>query len=217
MISLKKIPFTHNWVYRKVIGRDICTLLDLGCGTGEFMKSLSDGEDWEITGVELYDNYAKLARRTGVYKSVVVGDALSVVRKLKKQKRRFDVVFCSHVLEHLTRENGEKLIQEAEVIAQKRVVFGTPQGFIEQPIKYGQAEEKYQEHKSGWTIKDFISRGYKVRGVGLMPLWSAEGLARSSNPLVFRTFRILSYILSPLPYFIPSLGAGIIAYKEHEK
>jgi SAM-dependent methyltransferase len=69
-------------------------ILDVGCGTGEFIAILKD--DYSVTGVEPEPEAARWARdRLGLY--VFTGD-LSV---LPKSEPAFDLVSLWHVLEHL--------------------------------------------------------------------------------------------------------------------
>lgn len=66
-------------------------LLDIGCGTGEFLINAKN-KNWKTIGVELNDNARKKAtdKNLDIYKSLDV---------LNNQK--FDVITLWHVLEHL--------------------------------------------------------------------------------------------------------------------
>ncbi len=72
----------------------------------------------------------------------------------------------------------------------------------------------HQHHKSGWSLDDFRSRGYTVRGVGFMPVWHEHGWARTENKPVRYAVTALAFILSPIVYFFPRIGAGILAVKD---
>lgn len=207
-------PFTYLRVLRRSIGK-ARTVLDLGCGDGSLMKTLAQGQNWEITGTDIYEKWLKQARRIGVYHKLIAGDVLELVRKLTRQRKKFDVVFCSQTIEHLERKQGEKLLDIVEKIAIKRIVFGTPRDFMEQPEVFIK-DNPYQYHKSGWSINDFRNRGYKVYGVGFSPVWSEKGLGRVDNKLVYVLATMTSFIFAPLVYFFPKLGAGILAIKEKE-
>ena len=64
MNIFKDTPFSYYWIIKRIIGDNVETILDLGCGDGTLMESLLDGEDWEITGVELHqETYKKLSRK----------------------------------------------------------------------------------------------------------------------------------------------------------
>jgi 2-polyprenyl-3-methyl-5-hydroxy-6-metoxy-1,4-benzoquinol methylase len=66
-------------------------LLDIGCGTGEFLFN-ANKKDWNTVGVELNDNARKKAldKNLEIYKSL---DDLN--------NKKFDVITLWHVLEHL--------------------------------------------------------------------------------------------------------------------
>lgn len=207
------LPFSYIWLLRTSIGKP-STILDLGCGDGSLMELLSKGRIWQITGVDIYQRYIESARKRKIYHKLIRGDLLKMISK-NNLKSKYDVVFFSQVIEHVTRNQGEKILDEIEKIAKKRIVVGTPRGFMEQPHEFLD-DNPYQIHKSGWSIEDFTSRGYKVYGVGFWPIWSYHGLGRNANIFKKVISNIISYMTSPIVYFFPILAAGVIAIKEKE-
>ena len=204
----------YLWFLRKIIGKDIKTVLDLGCGDGLFMQSLSYKQNWQITGVDLYKDYFKRAKERGIYHKLIYGDAIKMVKGLVKQKKKYDLVFCSNLIEHIDKKQGEKLLELVENIAGKRIVFSTPTGFIHQ-LEIYLDHNPYQIHKSGWTESDFKKRGYFVFGVGFKPLWGEHHhIATYQNKIVILILTTVSYLLSPIIYFLPSFGSGIIGCKK---
>lgn len=216
MKSFNNLPFTYIWLHRKAIGAEIKTILDLGCGDGKFMTELSQGKDWNITGVELFKPSAKAAKKTGTYKKVVIGDIIDVAKKLREKGEKFDVIFCSHLIEHLSKSQGEKLLVVIDKLALKRAVIGTPNGFMAQ-IEESLGKNAHQAHISGWDENDFYKHKYKVFGIGLKVSWAYFGQARSSNKIIAGVFRLLALVVSPLVYYVPPLGAGILAVKKYER
>lgn len=208
------LPFSYMWLLRKSIG-DTKTILDLGCGDGSLMELLSSGKNWQITGIDIYKKSIESANKRNIYKKLIKGDLLKKITK-NSLKSKYDVVFFSQVIEHVTRKNGEKILDEIEKLAQKRIVVGTPRGFMEQPHEFLD-DNPYQVHKSGWKIEDFTDRGYKVYGVGFWPIWSYHGLGRNASLLKKIISNIISYLTAPLVYFFPSLAAGVIAIKDKKK
>lgn len=85
-----------------------------------------------------------------------------------------DTIFMLDVLEHLTKAEGIKLLNEVERVARKQIIIFTPYGFY--PMHFKKKDQKdgwgldgndVQEHKSGWTPNDFdktwdfyICKGY---------------------------------------------------------
>ncbi|MBU4242294.1 MAG: SAM-dependent methyltransferase, partial [Nanoarchaeota archaeon] len=74
----------------------------------------------------------------------------------------FDCVLASDLIEHLTKEEGNKLIKMMEKIAKKRVIIFTPNGFLPQ----GEFNKNpWQVHKTGWTVEEMQKKGYKIIGI----------------------------------------------------
>jgi hypothetical protein len=83
----------------------------------------------------------------------------------------FDCVVALDVIEHLSREDGLRLLESMEQIARKKVVVFTPNGFLYQPPEPG---NPHQEHISGWTVEEMRAHGYDVIGIaGWKPLRAA--------------------------------------------
>jgi Methyltransferase domain len=74
-----------------------------------------------------------------------------------------DSVFALDVLEHLERDEGERLLAAAERIARNQVIVFTPLGFYPQSYEPGQLDRwgmlggYWQTHRSGWELEDFGS------------------------------------------------------------
>lgn len=81
--------------------------------------------------------------------------------------KSFDVVMAFDVIEHLEKADGKKLLSDMEAIATKMVVVYTPiewdtnEKNISNPSlwSYGNL---HNLHKSLWTQKDFLIRGYTI-------------------------------------------------------
>ncbi|HEX7042066.1 MAG TPA: class I SAM-dependent methyltransferase [Patescibacteria group bacterium] len=205
------LPFGYMWYLKKLSGNPK-TVLDLGCGDGKIMSIIAD-DDWEVTGIDIFSKSLKKAEKTGVYKKLIKGDLVRTAKKLVQQRKKYDLVFCSQVIEHITRKQGEEILSLSDKLAKSRIYFGTPRGFMNQPEVFI-GDNPYQYHKSGWSLDDFRERGYRVYGVGFNLSWSEEGLARSKSKVVMTIATIVSYLMSPIVYIMPSFGAGIMAVKD---
>lgn len=208
-------PFAYMWLLRHNIG-EAKTILDLGCEDGSLLELLSQGKKWRVTGVDIYKKNTKLAAQKKIFVKVITGDVVKVSKKLIRQKQKFDVVFCSQVIEHIKRKEGEQLLSLVDHLARKRIVMGTPRGFMEQPEVF-LGDNPHMVHKSGWTEEDFKIRGYKIYGVGFGPIWSETGMGRNYGPINLFFSNILSYIFSPLVYYLPFFAAGILCIKKIKK
>lgn len=211
---LTYIPFSYINLHKDAIG-NAETVLDLGCGDGEFMKSIYS-EKWKVTGVDIFGDSLIRAKNTGCYTTLIRGDVNQVCKDLIRKRRKFDVVFCSEVIEHIDKEKGEELLKLVDKLAKKRSVFATPRGFMEQPHEF-LGGNPHQHHKSGWDINNFIRHGYSVKGLGFLPVWSEKGWGRNSNKLIAWFATALSFIFSPLVYYFPNLGSGMLAVKNYGK
>jgi SAM-dependent methyltransferase len=207
----KNIPFTYIWELKYLSGSPK-TVLDIGCGEGKIMGLIKQ-DSWKVVGIDIHGEAVRKAKKSGVYDEVFQGDLVKTLEKLVRQKKKYDLVFCSQVIEHITREEGNKLLDLSDKLAKKRIYMGTPRGFMVQPEEF-LGQNPYQKHKSGWSELDFTSRGYTVYGVGFSPVWSERGLARGKTGLSMLVNTMVSYLMSPIIFYVPSLGAGIMAVKE---
>ena len=122
------------------------------------------------------------------------------VRELPElfQPGSFDCVVALDVIEHLPREDGERLIEAMEAVAAKRVLIFTPNGFVPQSPEPG---NPFQEHLSGWSPEDFLARGYQVVGVsGWRPLRGPYGAIRwHPRPVWRRVSGLTESLVTPRP------------------
>lgn len=213
MISRIIVKYSfYLWFLRKQIGRSQ-SLLDLGCGNGKFMEGLSDRKNWNITGVDADKHYLNAARKRNIYTSLIYSDVNTALKNFCKRKVKFDLVFSSQLIEHLQKKRGQEMLSLIEKVARKKIIITTPRGFMPQPNIYFDGNP-LQYHHSGWSEVEFTQLGYKIYGVGFKLIWSENGTALTTNKLIFTLSSLISYVLSPLVFLIPSLGAGIIAVKK---
>jgi ubiquinone/menaquinone biosynthesis C-methylase UbiE len=212
MTILKKIPFTYLWIVKHAVGKEINTVLDLGCGDGEFMEKLQKGEKWQITGVELHSDSIIAAKKRNIYKRVIRGNIVNLPMAVNKNK--YDAVICSQVLEHITKKDGKKALQTWETLANKKLVVSTPTGFIEYaPIETKNENNPLQKHLSGWQPEEMQKMGFSVYGQGARLIYGENGIARV-HPNLFTLFSVLGLFLAPIVYFFPKLATYMIAAKD---
>lgn len=86
-------------------------------------------------------------------------DALEAIKTLDDNS--VDTVFVIDLIEHLEKENGKLLLEEADRVARKQIIVFTPLGFYPMHYKKGENDAwgldgiEMQEHKSGWLPEDF--------------------------------------------------------------
>jgi 2-polyprenyl-3-methyl-5-hydroxy-6-metoxy-1,4-benzoquinol methylase len=79
----------------------------------------------------------------------------------KFRDKTFDVVVCSHVIEHLSKEEGYVLMYELDRITKFVSLISTPNGFSWQtPINSRGKVDWYNAHLSAWTPRELKACGY---------------------------------------------------------
>ena len=84
---------------------DADNVLELGCGRGEFLEILK-GKGKRVHGVEMDPDMAKEATKKGI--EVAVATAQDY---LKAGDEPFDAIIAAHLLEHLTIEEADELLE----------------------------------------------------------------------------------------------------------
>lgn len=201
------LPFTYPWQLRQLIPKGTKSIADLGCGDGYIMNWVSFGHKYELYGIEVDKKAIKKAQALNLYKKIYQQNLINSL-----PQKKFDVVLCSQVVEHLQKSEALKLINRMEKLALKRVIIATTNGFIE--YDHGPIESRFDKHQSGWDMDDFTSRGYTVFGHGLKWFYVPGGikdiLPKSLLPILF----LVSYLLTPLIRYFPKIDLFLIASKD---
>ena len=158
--------------------------LDVGCGASGKLRELGTVN---TTGFEGYLPDLTEAKRRKTHDQFVQGDARELANHF--QARQFDACIAIDVIEHLTKEDGLKFMQDMERIARKRVIFFTPKGFLPQRRT---ASDDLQEHLSGWEPAEMKSHGYEVIGLLGPKGLRGEGHVLKRKPRFF--WAIISFI-----------------------
>jgi len=190
----------HRFVMNEIPKLIESRVLDVGCGHGIWgflMRSERSGEESYIVGVDLFKPYLQHCKKYRVYNDLVLCHA----SKLPFRKKSFDLILACELIEHLSKHDGYHFLDDIEKIGTK-IILSSPNGFKEQKAK----DIPYTEaHKSAWGPPDFISRGYKVHGLGFKFIKIYE-----SNPYLWG---FLFYIFTPFSFLVPDLGEYLIAKK----
>jgi SAM-dependent methyltransferase len=174
------------------------TLLDLGCSSGAFLKSLR-GNDWSLYGIEMSpESGAKAQLETG--SNVFVGDILDA----QFPSQSFDVVTCFDVLEHLyeprkvvakvaswLKPGGIFYVLVPNIDSAEGRVFGSYWHGLELPrhlFHYSPASLKYLGESFGLRPMSLQTRRNPAVGVSLRYVWDyafgAVGIRRT--PVAYR-------------------------------
>jgi SAM-dependent methyltransferase len=152
-------------------------VLDVGCGKAPTMKLLGVTHS---TGIEGYRPDFEEAQRHQMHEQMVCGDIRNLSRYFAPNQ--FDACVALDVIEHLTKDDGLKLMKEMEGIAKKRVIFFTPSGFL--PQRHA-TDDDLQAHLSGWEAKEMEQHGYRVIGLLGPKGLRGEGHALKRRPVIF--------------------------------
>ena len=151
------IPFTYYWYLKRTAGNAGKSILDLGCGWGEPMEVLQSAHHREATGVDIFPSYLSVSKKKGIYKHLIKGNILTY-----QPKHKYDIVICSHVLEHLKKQDGLKVLNKIIKTANQKAIIALPVGNLPQDEYDGNT---YQRHLSAWYPKDFRKKGFRVVGI----------------------------------------------------
>lgn len=138
-----------------------CTsAVELGCGHGNNLRQLQARRK---VGVEVVAEYPV---RIHDEVEFIIMDVLEWARKAAS--RSFDLVLIIDVIEHFTKEDGVELLNNAQRIANKRVVLWVPEGELIQneevfdTVNSGYKYYPSQDHKSEWYPQELESCGFDV-------------------------------------------------------
>jgi len=113
-IFVRLFPRFQTTLQRALSGCD--SLLDLGCG---YFSPIDRFNIPFSVGVELFEPYLQESKRKGIHSQYIRAD----IRRLEFQSKSFDAVIAIDVLEHLTKQEGSKLLLKMAHWATKKVII----------------------------------------------------------------------------------------------
>ena len=133
-------------------------VVDLGSGV---RPNFFIGQQLTIC-VELFEPYLKYLQNTlsGERVITIKEDVLSFLKR--QPSRSIETIVVTDLIEHLSKEDGELLIQEIERTVQKQALIVTPKGFMPQHVGEFETDawaftgNVLQNHISGWEPEDFV-------------------------------------------------------------
>ncbi len=197
----KYYPWSFTSLLRKHLA-DCDSVLDLGCGTASPIMFMPCKLQSSV-GVDVLPEYLRLAKQRNTHDRYVSGD----ITKIEFRPKSFDAVVALEVIEHLTAQEGQRLIFRMETWAKKKIIVSTPNGYL--PLG---GVDSFRTHNSGWTIGQLERMGLSVLGV-TGHKWAWNGLFLR-HPFARRVAVALT---EPFVYHVPSLAEGLFAVKVIEK
>jgi hypothetical protein len=140
---------------------------------------------------------------------VVVADA----RYLPFRERAFNIIVAFHLIEHVGKEDGFKLIKSLENLSKNFILFVTPPAHMHVDVV---DNNPYQVHLSAWYPAEFKALGYKVKGLWLKIIWGDKGIAKKLPPPMQKITVLLNCLFAPLAYLFPESAGCIVAYREFQ-
>jgi 2-polyprenyl-3-methyl-5-hydroxy-6-metoxy-1,4-benzoquinol methylase len=177
------------------------SLLDLGCGPSSPVRHFHIPES---VGVDVYAPYVEDSRKRGIHTRYILGD----VTKVAFPEKSFDVVLCTEVIEHLSKDQGRELLSSAARWARSKVIVTTPNGHVHQE-KIGDNEG--QRHVSAWTAGDLRRLGFIVTGISGLKYLRTDFGRLKYRPYVLWNF--ISNISQKITRRAPVLAFQLFAVK----
>lgn len=179
------------------------TLLDVGCGNGEYLY-LAKKIGYNVIGLDLLEN--RLQRASRFSKNIIQGDA----RNIPFKDDFFEVILCSEVLEHVS--NQQKVISEISRVSKLngRLVLSVPTHGLWRLLTtmFGKKMFLSDEHLREYSIlpirfhfrlqnlmellKKFKFKVEKIEGAFLLDLPFSQRIA--ALPYASKTFNLVENI-----------------------
>jgi len=146
------------------------TLLDIGAGTGDFLKQAKDS-NWKVSGVEPNEGAKKLAQEKGINLQESINDL---------NGKTFDVITMWHVLEHVP--NLEETISTIEKLLK-------PEGtlIIAVPNYKSFDANHYKEH---WAAYDVPRHLWHFSQASMQKIFSKNLQLLKTKPMIFDSFYV---------------------------
>ena len=197
--------------------KDCRTILDVGCGPKSPSTLICKKYGISSTGIELHKPYLETAKKNKTHDHFFQGTLQEFVKNNPNLK--FDAVIMIDVVEHLTKDEGTKLIHLVESLSLKKTIINSPNGFVEQKAL---DNNPYQEHLSGWDLKDMNKLGYKSRGLaGLKFLRTEVESETMGNDLTAsikykpkKLFFCISVLSQIFCFYFPKFAFSLFSVKE---
>ncbi len=201
----------QNIFFYRILEKELSkcnSVLDVGCGHSSSIGMIR--RRFRSEGIDIYKKNIIESKRKKLHDKYMLGD----IKKLSKlyKKKSFDACVAIDVVEHFNKQDALRLIKDMEVIAKKRVIILTPNGFYEQHAFDG---NPHQIHKSGWTKTDLRKLGYTVYGLRGLKFLRDDHAGIKYKPWIF--WGICSLISEIIFFPFPSLSFDLFAVKKLNK
>ena len=191
---------------------DCHSVLDLGCGPSSPIQYIHHLK--KTVGVEIFPPYLQASQKNHIHHSYIAQD----ISKLDLPEKSFDAVVLIEVIEHLEESSSQKILQQAERWARKKVIVTSPNGFIPQKAV---DNNPYQEHLSGWPLKTMKNLGYHCQGLCGLKVLRQEVQDDTMDSSILTSIRwhprlfwfIIATLSQSITYYFPKNAFGLFSIK----
>lgn len=149
-------------------------LLDIGCGTGAFLKTAKD-DGWEVFGIEPNEKARDIANKS------CEGSVFNIEKLEVFKAQSFDVITLWHVLEHLPNLHAQVLILKTLLKPNGTLVIAVP--------NYKSYDAKY--YKNFWAAYDVPRHLWHFSRESILRLFkTVEMKVVNTLPMVFDAFYV---------------------------
>ncbi len=185
-------------------------ILEIGCGGGSFLATCQTLGYTDVRGFDISAEMVDFCHQRGL-ENVACDDGLSYLRH---SDERFALIVASDVLEHVPKQDGLQLMQEAHrrLLPGGRVILRVPN--MSNPLNI-QARYGDYTHEVGFS-KESLEQFLRNAGFEIEALHSAAGTHRRwlakilFDRLLWKAFRLLCYRVFKLKT-VPQRGKNLIA------
>ena len=168
--SVKKRALQHKLNLITSLKKDANNILDIGAGTGDFLKHIKS-ENRSIFGIEPNKKARALASKKGINLEESIADF---------KGKTFDVITMWHVLEHVP--NLDETIQKIEALL-------NPNGFLIIAVpNYNSFDAAY--YKNHWAAFDAPRHLWHFSRNAMKKIFSDKLLLQETKPMIFDSFYV---------------------------
>jgi hypothetical protein len=208
------MPTSSAYQLERILGLIVAanpqSVLDVGTGFGkygmlvrEYLEIWAGGAPYgawkrRLEGIEGFAGYVSPVHDY-LYDEMHVGNALEILPALES---RFDLALVIDVIEHFTREDGERLIRECERVA-RNVILATPRRFFDQGAVF---ENALETHRSHWSARELAGEsGFVLKSVDSLIVFRGPDAALVRGR--YRRRRMKDGIKNRFPFTMRLAGA----------
>lgn len=177
------------------------SLLDIGCGKDSPVKCFI--ERGYSVGLDIFKPSILKSKEAKIHDDYV----LASINHLCFKPKSFQTVVLIDVLEHFTKGDGCRVINQMEGLATEKIVIFTPNGFLKQQEYEGNVQ---QVHLFGWTVRELENLGFSVSGINGMRFFRGEKAMYRINQ---QWYYWLANLSQELAYHYPMIAFQLLAVK----